>query len=250
MSAVELLNAVYGRWPTDEATGVLDLAASNWEAIRARPLTAEDGETCRQAMLAAVGLGRYLEGARWRARAMSRFIATDWKEGAISVVMTDAFRVLEMANDGYPRGKTVDVLLPSEDAMEILSELRPFATGEARPNAIGPDPALIARFMHEKRGFFLVLAERWDEAVASYDEALKYVENERRGELKVGAGRALALYLQDVADGGDGRVAAGSTAAIAKAARDHGVTDVAKVAEANLPVMRTGGGALRPYEIL
>lgn len=249
--ATELLESVYGQWSSGAAEAVLRRVEAGWDEIRARPLNAEDAETCRQAMLAASRLGRYAEAVSWRVRATSRFVATGWQEGVMAVMMTEMFRALSLHNDHYPDGRTIDVIKPSRDAMSVLDELPPFGDGDGDGSrSAGPDPAMISRFHHEKRGFLLMLERRWDEALASYTRALDFVAADPRGDVKVRAGRALVAYLADLEAGGDGREAAEETARLVHVAKGIGAKDVEKAAEANVSAMRRGSRALEPYEML
>ncbi|WP_191282809.1 hypothetical protein [Pseudolysinimonas yzui] len=126
--------------------------------------------------------------------------------------------------------------------------MAPYVSREASGRDIGgqsPTRQRISRFYAEKRGFLLMLLSRHTEARESYDAALILAAGDARGEAKVVAGRALVAFQ----DGRIGEAIRETEVAIARAS-DVGAGDVRLPAIHNLEVMRAGGTALRPYEIL
>lgn len=247
--AAELLDAVRERWSVSPAE-VLRLVTDQWRGVAARTLCAEDAESCRQAMLAAGALQKYAVAGMWKARALARFAALDWREGVAAILMVDVFKVLAVAHEGYPEGTTFDVLRPCPEALAIMDELRPFAEQGGRPHDFGPDAELLTRFRYEKTGFLLAVAGRFDDAEQHYEQALKHVLAEPRGQVKVRAGLELVRYLRDLAQGGSGTVAFAATEALAADPLMRRFSDMAAIADVNVERMREGGRNVLPYELL
>ncbi len=246
----ELLALVKRTWSDGDYRGVLEIAAAEWPAISSRSGPPEDAETCRLAMISAAAAKRYSESVLWQARAMTRFVALDWHEGAAAVIMTGTFRLLAMANDDYADGMTYDVLRPAPEAVLMLEDLVPFTKRPGRGFDCGPAPDLIARFVHEKSGFLLALERRWEDAFAAYDRAMDYVASEQRGQVKVPLGRAAVTYLSERAAGRDGHEGIAITEKLAADERTRHHDDLTRIAETNLERMRDGRPDLIPYEIL
>jgi hypothetical protein len=237
---------------------LLRTVAGEWPAMESRRATPEDAETCRLAMLAAMALSWHSINILWQARAYVKFLALDWREGVASVVMTNAFRLLAIANDNYPQGRSYDVLHPAPEAVKVLEALRPFAIGPGSGFDVGPTPALVARFIDEKSGFLLTLEKRWDEAEAAYDRALAQVaadpdaSGDPHGKLRVQLGRELVRYLRESASGGDGRAAAAATAQLVKDNEEllKGHHRLSEIAGGNASRMLSGRADVLPYELL
>lgn len=247
--ATELLAAVQDRWSVSPAE-VLRLLTDQWPAVASRSRCAEDAEGCRQAMLAAGALREYVVAGMWKARALARFAALDWHEGVAAILMVDVFKVLAVAHEGYPDGTGFDVLRPCPEALAIIDELRPFAEQGGRPYDFGPDAELLTRFLHEKAGFLLAVAGRFDAAEECYEQALQHVFAEPRGQMKVRAGLELVRYLRDVEEGGSGAAAAAATATVAADPLMRRFSDIAAIADANVERMREGRRDVLPYELL
>lgn len=250
MTPEELLGALRVAWSACDYEGVLSTVTGQWPAINSRSERPEDAETCRLAMISAASLKLYAVGVLWQARALARFVALDWHEGAAAVIMSNAFRLLAIANDDFVDGETFDVLRPAPEAVQVLEELLPFTEGPGRGFTCGPTPELIARFVHEKSGFLLAVERRWEEALAAYDRALKYVALEPRGQVKVQLGRAAVSYLSERDAGRDGKEAVRLTEQLAADPRTLEHEDLTGTAQTNLKRMREGRLDLVPYEIL
>lgn len=247
--ASEFLAAVQDRWSESPAE-VLRLVTEQWSAIASRSRCAEDAEACRQAMLAAGALDEYVVTGMWKARALARFAALDWREGVAAILMVDVFKVLAVAHEGYPDGTTFDVLRPCPEALAIIDELRPFAERGGRPYDFGPDAELLTRFVHEKVGFLLAVEGRFDAAEERYEQALRHVIAEPRGQVKVRAGLELVRYLRDLAQGGRGAAASAATATLAANPLTRRFSDIAAIADANVERMREARRDVLPYELL
>jgi hypothetical protein len=250
MTPSELLDVVRRSWSQGNYDDVLGMVEAEWHMISTRSGQPEDAETCRLAMITAAERKRYSAYVVWQSRALARFVALDWHEGAAAVMMPNAFRLLAMANDNYPNGKTYDVLRPAPEALLVLEDLMSFCEGPERGFECGPTPELIARFVHEKSGFLLAIERRWDDSVAAYDRALAYAADESRGQVKVPLGRALVSYLSQRDAGRDGQEGADVTARLAVDPRTLAHQDLSQTAQANLERMRAGRFDLIPYEIL
>ena len=132
MSPGELLDVVRRCWSQGDYHRVLSIVRAEWPSVSSRAKQPEDAETCRLAMLAAAAEHLYSDSVLWQARALARFVALDWHEGAAAVIMSTTFRLLAMANNDYMEGSTYDVLRPAPEALLALKELEPFAEGPGR----------------------------------------------------------------------------------------------------------------------
>ena len=258
LSPADLYSAVAEAGPARDPKTALAIGTDQLDYLLARSATPEDAETCRLLMLTEYGHGedpaRFARGAVWGARAMARFVSVGWDEGAASLMMGDAFRVLSVHNKDYPDGATIDrIAWPQDDApLSILREIEPFTHAPGSGIALGPSsptPPLIRRFYHEKSGFMLLVARRFAEARAAYHAALDG-ELSTRGKIKVELGLALVDYVEAVETGGDPAPAADATDALRQQAREHDQVDLVRDAEHNLQGMRAGALTLWPYEIL
>ena len=245
----ELLDQVRVLWGTSDRDA-LDLADRNWAAINDRHGCPEDAETCRLAMVAAATQGHYLESVLWQSRALARFIALNWPEGAAAIMMTNVYRMLAIANADYLQGGTYDVLRPCPAALGVLDELKRFANGSDSIFDFGPTAELVARIIDEKTAFLLSLEHRWSDALRSYASAAKHVANEPRGQVKIQLGEQLVIYLRDRERGGDGLRAATQTNELARDSRTLQNIDLRRTAEINASRMQAGRADLLPYEIL
>ena len=118
----ELFAFVDGREPA-RVQRVLRVVQGAFPAMAKRPPSAEDSETCRLSMLAALYAEDPREADVWRARCLSRAAAVGWVPAIGSLVVGEAFRCLARDNDDYPRGKTFDVMVPSSAAVQIMDEI-------------------------------------------------------------------------------------------------------------------------------
>jgi len=124
MTPSELLDVVRRSWSQGNYDDVLGMVEAEWHMISTRSGQPEDAETCRLAMITAAERKRYSAYVVWQSRALARFVALDWHEGAAAVMMPNAFRLLAMANDNYPNGKTYDVLRPAPEALLVRPDSR------------------------------------------------------------------------------------------------------------------------------
>jgi hypothetical protein len=246
----ELLDAISGAWASTGHDAALGLAESQEHHLAARPPCAEDAESCRQAMLAAVRANSLEKAAAWRVRAISRFVAVGWISGLAAVMMTELYRVLELANDGYSRGRTLDVLRSSAAAHAVLDELPALAEADMSGFPFGPDPSLIHRFVAEKRGLLYCLERDYERAADCYARALLVAEGDPRGLVKVRAGALLAEYLEARGIGTADPGFAERTKAISTEATLAGQDDVAGWAAGNARAIKAGSPELVPYEML
>lgn len=251
----QLFEAVSDVAPSRDPLGALELGASKWSAMRVREPNAYDAETCRLLYLCALELEKQdiPKAEVWRVRALARFTLLGWTEGVAAIFMGRAFSVLALENSEYVNGATLDVVHGSLNALAIIDELEPFAQAPGSGISVGkrsPSPALIKRFLHEKRGFLLLLLKRYEEARASYSRAAEAALGSSRGELKVRAGAALVEYLDALASGSDVTTPTNATAEVHARARDSGEIDIERTAMQNVQVMRNLATNLRAYEIL
>lgn len=256
MNAEELYSRVYelsmDAHTTAGAARLHALVDAEWLTVSERSANAEDAEVCRLAMLAAVQTRDYGAVRLWRARALARFAAIGWVEGIAYIVMGEAFVELAQVNDGYSQGRTLDLIKPSGVGLGVLAELERFTVGQGSGFQLGPSApsqAVLKRLIHEKRGFLLLLSGEYVEARAAYDLAYDAAGANRRGQIKVRLGRCLADYLAAGTAEQRERVAQ-QTELLGQEALEASSPDVAETAEINSNVMREGGLALVPYELL
>jgi hypothetical protein len=232
-----------------EQDEIIALVTREWPAIMSRPANRSDAETCRQMMLALLKAARQPEAILWRTRTMIRAAEAGWDQGVAALIITDVFRLQAEANAGVEPSDPAYRAAPQ--ALEILDELLPFI-GEDGPPAdqvAAPSPRFNARTYYEKRGFLLVAAKRYDEALEAYDHAKRYVEHDDRGRLKVRGGRASCLYLSS-ADPQTQQSAIDETATVVRESRELGHYEILRIAEQNLARMTAGQRDLLAYEVL
>jgi hypothetical protein len=236
----------------DGGTRLLAFVGDHWSDIAARPANPHDAEVCRLAMLAAAHAQDFGPVRLWRSRALARFSAIGWVEGVGSIIIGEAFVELARKNNDYTAGRTLDVIKSSDVALGVLAELERFTVGSGSGCRLGPgspSQAVLKRLLHEKRGFLLLLSGDYDAARESYSRALEAAGTNRRGQVKVQLGRLLVDYL-DAEDAQQHGHIAEETARLGREASEASSPDVAETAEVNAKVMREGGQALAPYEIL
>lgn len=246
--AQNLYAAVFDLAPIRDPARALKLGDEAWPAMRARPPSAHDAETCRLLFVSAAALGMRERMWRWRERALYRFAQIGWGEGVAAVEMANALSILSVQNNDYPHGATLDVIEGSEVALRVLDLIRPFAADRAPDPRFAisdraPNPRLVARWYWENRGLLLLLLRRLDEATESYATA-RSVAADERGALKVDMGAALVRWLR-----GD-TAAIDDLARLRDAAETAGDSDLAEIAGHNLAAMRAGRADLRPFAIL
>lgn len=247
-----LFSATDGRDPA----ALLDMTSSlegEYAAMARRAPSAADAETCRLAMLAAIGAGDHREADVWRARALARAAAVGWTAALGSLVMGEAFRVLARDNEDYARGRTLDVIEPSSAAERIVDEVEVLVRVSGPSFDLGPTAPsceLLERFVHEKRGFLLLLSGDLPRARESYLRALEAVAGQVRGGIKVRLGLALVDYMESARTGSDATATREATERLGREAADAGIRDLAATAARNADVMAAGGRELEPYEIL
>lgn len=247
-----LLDQVNHRWWSDPAS-VLAEVAQEWESIgHNRPPHAEDAEVCRQAMLAATSLGQPADARIWRMRALSRFVAVGWGVGAAAVLMTQMHEALSLANEGYVRGTTIDVLVPSDEAMAVLRELEPFATPDADDPRFdfGPTARLIARFVVEKQAMLHTIAGDYAAAERGYSAAAELAVDEPRGALKIRGGRLLVRYLDALDKGADTEQFSNLANELASEAAASDQLDIVAWASHNVSAMSVRSKSVQLYEML
>ena len=223
--------------------------------MRQRVANPHDAETCRLLALCALELEErdIAQAEVWQVRALARFALLQWTEGVAAVFMGRAFSVLARDNSDYPKGVFLDAINGSLNALSVIDELEPFAKAPGSGVSVGtrsPSPALIERFLYEKRGFLLMLLKRFDEARESYKQAAEVAVGNARGELKVRAGAALVDYLDAVNTDNDATKATGETIKVLELAREAGETDIERTAAHNVEVMLAAAKNLLAYEIL
>lgn len=231
-------------------SAAIELGDQQWPTIRARTANKYDAETCRLLSLAALGLPEpnWTLAELYRCRALARFALIGWSEGVAAVMMGTAFAILGDANQGYSRGRSLDVIVGSPEALAVFDELEPFTTGPGSGISVGdrsPTPSLIERFLHEKRGFMLLTLREFDAARASYEKAARVAVGSARGALRVRLG---ALLVDYVAGSSAGAVSA--QADLVEAAAELGHRDLLTLSQHNLSVMSEGGANVLSYEML
>jgi len=254
MDATSLLARVIDLAPTTDPAGALALGESEWPQMEARAATAEDAESCRLLSLSGAETRDHAAADRWRDRARTRAEAVGWPELVAALDMSEAFRTLSVHNDDYRRGRTLDVIEGSTEAVDLIRRLGPVAEGPdsgIRVSRQSPSVALIRRFVLEKTGSFQLALRQWDEAAESFAGAVRAAEGPR-GLLKSRGGLALADYSR-AREAGDHQGMAAATEATESVAAEsltHGEGDVESTARHNAAVMARGGGDLLLYEIL
>ena len=247
-----LFSATDGRDPA----ALLDMTSSlegEYAAMARRAPSAADAETCRLAMLAAIGAGDHREADVWRARALARAAAVGWTAALGYLVMGEAFRVLARDNDAYSLGRTFDVIRPSSAAERIVDEVEVLVRASGPSFDLGPTAPsreLLERSVHEKRGFLLLLSGDLPRAREYYLLALEAVAGQVRGGIKVRLGLALVDYMESARSGSDATATREATERLSREAADAGIRDLAATAARNAEVMTAGGRELEPYEIL
>lgn len=238
--------------PSVDPEAALALGEQHWAEITGREPNPHDAETCRLLSLAAIEQQPpdFVLADVWRTRALTRFALTGWHEGVAWVAMGRAFVALAQVNNDYPGGQTIDVIEGSMSAVDILDELKPFLQVPPSGISVGPrspSQSVLARFLHEKRGFLLLLLRLLDEARESYEQAAVAAQGNARGAVKVRLGRALVEYVA-----GEHQLAVAETKAAVREARELGRDgeDLVEIGAYNISVMETDGSNLRPYEIL
>lgn len=252
MTAEELFALLFELAPNVDPDAALALGEVQWPAMASRTPCPHDAESCRLLSLAALELNPpdFLAADLWRTRALTRFALSGWHEGMAAVLMGRALTALSKANEDYPNGKTLDVIQGCRPALAFLDELEYFIRASPSGISVGPrspDQALLARFLHEKRGFLLLALGDLDAAKQSYKEASAAAVGNPRGSVKVRLGHALVDYVS----GARSEALADTRAALADAKQlgPAGI-DLVEWGEANVTVMERNGVELRPYEIL
>lgn len=248
--AAELYRQIADLAPSAEPKTTLLVGEAHWAEMALREPNPHDAESCRLLSLAALEQtpSDLAVAELWRTRALARFTLLGWHEGVASVVMGRALTVLSLENADYAQGKNLDVIRGSHVALDVLDELEVFLRAVPSGISVGPrspSPKLLDRFLHEKRGFLLLVLGRLDEAMESYTKAAVFADGDPRGAVKVRLGRALVDYTA-----GAREVALADTRAAVEEARAAGQTDLVKTGESNVSVMERDGVDLRPYEIL
>lgn len=254
MDAQELLGAVFEIAPTNDPKAALALGEQHLEEIEARPANAADAETCRLLSISAAEIADYALAATWRRRALLRGSLVGWTEMVAACVMSEAFIAMSKRNDDYAAGKTLDVIQGEPESLRILVDLEPFTHEPGSgisATAKSPSPALIRRFVLEKRGSFQLALGDYQAAVDSY-VAAESAAKDARGRVKSRAGLALARYLValEVGDVGAAASALADTEAYIGEAESIHELDVAATARHNAEVMRKSGRETLLYEIL
>lgn len=252
MDQNDLLAAIFEDAPARHPQRALDLGAAAWPSMQVRPPSAEDAESCRLLSLCAAELRAWGLAAVWRRRALTRASLVGWHEAVAALLMAEAFIALSRRNEDYARGRTLDVIEGEPQALEILQELEPFMGVPSSGISVtpkSPSPALIRRFLSEKRGSFQLAMHDWSSAEESFARAVDAAEGVR-GELKARGGLALARYMIALDDGSPTTAFAEETRAVRRRAEEIDEADVAGIAEHNARVMDGAGRDLLLYEIL
>jgi len=160
-------------------------------------------------------------------------------------VMSEAFILLSRRNDDYSAGKTLDVIQGEPESLRILADLEPFTLEPGSGISVtakSPSPALIRRFVLEKRGSFQLALGEYQAAVDSYVAAGAAAEN-ARGRVKTQAGLALARYLVALEQGDLDALATAlrETESLIGEAESIRESDVATTARYNAEVMSRSG---------
>ena len=254
MDAKELLTQIVDLAPAKDPVSALALGETEWPEMEARAATPEDAETCRLLSISGSEVGEYAVADLWRERARALGEAVGWPELVAALDMSLAFKALSIRNDDYSRGKTLDVIDGSPEALKLIRKLEPVLNGPdsgIRVSRQSPSVALVRRFVLEKSGSFQLALRQWDEAAQSFAKAISAAESPR-GLLKSRGGLALANYSRALyASQQDGIAAAlAETETVAAEAALLGEGDVASTALHNSEVMARRRKDLLLYEIL
>lgn len=256
MDPKQLLAALFELAPTTNPRAGLALGEVEWPAIDAREPNAEDAETCRLVSLCGTELGEYRVADLWRDRSRARAVAIGWHELTAALDMSGAFKALSRRNDDYSRGRTLDVIEGSPEALELLRVLEPVADGPDSGFSVtprSPSRALIRRFVLEKRGSFQLALKDWGGAAASFTAAIAAAESPR-GLAKSRGGLSLAEYGRalDAGDesGVDDALALARHVTEEAAALGASDKDIADASAHNAEVMARRGRDLLLYELL
>ncbi|MBU0501242.1 MAG: hypothetical protein KJ558_04595 [Gammaproteobacteria bacterium] len=166
---------------------LLALTEELWQNKRPYGLSAENGEICRYAMLAAFRQAKeiasdknnyYARGLTWKSRARVMFSASASFTGEAMMLIPDAYAVAF-------EFKRFDL------AREILHEMPRLIELDNRNAADQiPSKAMVERCYPEKVGYFYFREEQYSDGKAYYQKALDATNNDPRGRLKVQLGLA------------------------------------------------------------
>lgn len=249
-----LLAAIYEFAPTNDPYEALAIGAAEWSGMESRPANPEDAESCRLLMVSAAGLQEFNLARVWRSRARSIGERIPWPEMIAALNMSEAFAALSIRNDDYSRGRTLDLIEGSPEAVEIIQALANIAEGPGTGIHVtprSPTIQLIRRFLFEKAGSFQLALGDDDSAAESFRQAAAAAEGPR-GSMKTHGGLAIANYRRGLGSDDETAVeqAFRDTRDIERRADDAGETDVAATAAHNGAVMGRRGQDLLLYEIL
>lgn len=145
-------------------------------------------ECCRLVMLAYLKTKKYDLADVWRARAYTISYLSGTPNVFITMYVSIALRA---ASPDTPSA-----------GLEVLNYMEQIMNKVSIAEEGYPSKKLIHRLLHEKRAY--LLAKRGlkesnptdlNNSIAEYDTALLYIQNDKRGRIKVELGRALVCYL-------------------------------------------------------
>lgn len=197
------------------------------------------GGIYRYPMLAHYREGRYKQGDDWWKRAMAQFSATGYLKGIAILLVTPSFRSLDLVTAHAAAGEVALMVANSVDAISHAATLLQPHLDE---NVVSDGAALT--FAQEKYAYCLFRLGDYDLSITAYERALaqptlhtpKLEAWQRRHQLKIRGGRALAIYFK-----GNPQAALAELADIELGSRSGGeLEDVHHITVENLELARGG----------
>jgi hypothetical protein len=222
-----LRDQVFAHYERNAQVEVLRVAEEAW-AEHGASASAGLADICRAAMLCLTMEGHLEARNLWLARALSTaFLAR--ASNAFAACLLPLFFELVAAGRG-------------DEARQVLVELARLTDADDFSQL--PTGPTMRRIYHEKMAYSYFADDRLDEARNDYELALAATWSDPRAKQKVRAAVALCDYRE-----GRAGEAIAVTEDVLRLAREHGWTQVAADATANLATMRAGTGPLVPYEV-
>lgn len=183
-----------------DSAGILKRVDRDLAELKLLPPSPWIGSIYRYAMLACYRLREYQNGDAWWDRAMEQFTCTGYLKGVAYMLVTPAFRSLDLVPDHRAMESVALMVIQAVKAIaQFVGDLN------------GKEDEIIAdstfrRVCDEKRAYCLFRIGRYQEAVAAYGTALEHVcvgdpkqtNAQLREELKVRGGAAIANYFSGI----------------------------------------------------
>lgn len=182
-----------------DSAGILERVDRDLTELQLLPPSPWIGSIYRYAMLAYYRQQEYQKGDVWWERAMDQFASTGYLKGVAYMLVTPAFRSLDLIRD---HRAMQSVALMVIRCVEAIVEATAGLSQDNREDEVIAD-SVVLRVAYEKHAYCLLRLGRWPEALAAYRQALNHVsagdpeqtQSQLREELKVRGGAALARYF-------------------------------------------------------